>query len=314
MLTDQQVRDLLHLAADTVDVGNAPMPVPTPRRSWPLAAAASVVLVVGGVSVLVQSEDETLRPAPPPTAADGRTRVASMSAFVSGDWDRVTRTPFTSLSHNGSSIRLGFRFSFPEDRVLSSPSLHVGGKKAADGYLWALDGVDHEGEDLFDPLPLAAGTSVLYEAAIEPDCRDPEFRPTIVLSLSTTVAGGGRLIERLVPENPESFDNALTLACGADLAFQAGGGSIGDNGEARVAFLVNNPGSLPVTVEIPALKQDGASWKAATVTVPAGSYSMIEIVGSGVTCGHNQAVPWTTHRILVDAQHTDAPVTGSWDC
>lgn len=79
MLTDQQAHDLLHLAADTVDVANAPAPVPIRRRAWPLvAAAASVVLVVGGVSVLLGSGAEKPDPAPPPTSTDdGRFRLGS---------------------------------------------------------------------------------------------------------------------------------------------------------------------------------------------------------------------------------------------
>lgn len=79
MLTDQQARDLLHLAADTVTVGNAPVPVPTPPRVWPLVAvAASVILVVGGVSVLARSGDDKPDPAPPPTSTDdGQFRLGS---------------------------------------------------------------------------------------------------------------------------------------------------------------------------------------------------------------------------------------------
>lgn len=63
MLTEQQARDLLHLAADTVEVTPAPVALPSRRRVRPLmaAVAASVVLVLGGGAVVkrIASDDRT---------------------------------------------------------------------------------------------------------------------------------------------------------------------------------------------------------------------------------------------------------------
>ena len=71
MLTDQQARDLLHLAADTVPIGAAStsavaMTVAVGRRRrWPVAAAAAaVVLVLGGGVVIRHIASEDAKPGP----------------------------------------------------------------------------------------------------------------------------------------------------------------------------------------------------------------------------------------------------------
>jgi hypothetical protein len=239
---------------------------------------------------------------------------APLSAFVDGEWSSVTRTPFTGELQGDRHILMSLEFSFPEDRVLSSPSLKVGGDTADHGYLWPHDGQDHEGEQLDDPLPLQAGTEVMYEALLTPDCDEPDLEAPISLTVSTKLSGGESVVEQFVPKNAEVFADALTLACGTGLAMQAGGGSLLDHGEARVAFTVSNPGTSPVSVKVPPLTQNGASWRAANFTVPAGSFTVILLAGQGVVCGNHEGVPWTAGRVLVDNQHADPPLIQSWDC
>lgn len=67
MLTDDEARHLLHLAADTVDVDPADRLEPTPRRpAWPLlVAAAAVIAVVVALSVVLGTRDAD----PPPVVA-----------------------------------------------------------------------------------------------------------------------------------------------------------------------------------------------------------------------------------------------------
>jgi hypothetical protein len=49
MLTDEDARQLMQMAADTIDVSANTTPLPPPRRTWPVAAvAASVALVLVG--------------------------------------------------------------------------------------------------------------------------------------------------------------------------------------------------------------------------------------------------------------------------
>ena len=78
MLTEQQARVLLHRAADTVEVSpSSGAHIPASRRIWPLAAAAtSLVIIVSGVVLTRSGDDNTQPAAPSPTAPDdGRFRL-----------------------------------------------------------------------------------------------------------------------------------------------------------------------------------------------------------------------------------------------
>lgn len=68
MLTDDQVRDLLHLAAATVDVRPDAAPIAARRRAWPIvASAASVALVLGGGAAIqrISADQDPAKPISP---------------------------------------------------------------------------------------------------------------------------------------------------------------------------------------------------------------------------------------------------------
>jgi len=72
MLTDEETRDLLHGAAETIDVPPGAA-VPPPRRAWPalVAVAAAVAVVTVGVGVAVRPDGTT--PPPPGEATSSAT-------------------------------------------------------------------------------------------------------------------------------------------------------------------------------------------------------------------------------------------------
>ncbi len=258
-------------------------------------------------------------------ASISNTHAVPMSLYVSMGNDRVTAVPdgphrdltdppqaTQSAPPPAATIRFQIRVSFPEDRVLTSPSLRVG-TETGEGYLWPLDGVDHEGEDL-DPLGLPANTKVLYEAEGQPDCSSPDLDPAIEFSLPGTLGNGDKVVATFVPSNPEIYEAAVRLSCDLGVVFQVGGGSLGDNGEARVAFLVNNPGAEPITVQIPALRVADVVWDESTFAVPAGGSRTVVVIGTGLTCGAGQPVPWEDGRVLIDGVPSTVPLVDAWQC
>jgi hypothetical protein len=119
-------------------------------------------------------------------------------------------------------------------------------------------------------------------------------------------------VDKLVPSNPEAYEPAIRLWCKIGVAVQAGGGSTGDDGEARVALLIGNYSSDDITVEMPALSDGGATWKAVSATVPAGQKVSRTVEGSGAHCGRGQKLPWADGRILVNGTPLSTPVADVW--
>lgn len=209
-------------------------------------------------------------------------------------------------------IRLSIARTYPEDRVLTTPSVRVG-DVVGDGHLWPRDGVDHESEDL-DPLSLPAGTEVLYEVTVKPDCRDDvEESPKIQFAIPGKSPGGRHVVDTLVPSNPEAYEPAFRLWCDVGVTLQAGGGSLTrEDGRARVALLINNAGPHEILVEMPALSSGGATWQELAATVPAGRSVTRIVEGSGVRCDSDQEVPWADGRIIVNGKPLSVPVADAW--
>ncbi len=208
-------------------------------------------------------------------------------------------------------IRLGIEPSYPEDRVLTSPSVNVGDLEGSGG-LWPMGGVDHEGEDL-DPLSLPAGTPVSYEVTVKPSCHDFEKSPPIQFFLPARLPDGNEVGDTLVPSNPEAYEPAIRLWCKVGVAVQAGGGSLGDGDEpSRVALLIGNAGPDEIEVEVPALESGGASWEELSMTVPAGRQVTKIVLGWGVRCDSSQEVPWADGRLVINGKPWREPIADVW--
>lgn len=90
MLSDPRARDLLHQAADTIEVAPAgPIAVPPHRPWWPVVAAAAAALVIGGLAIGLRGDgDAPIEPAPP-APADLPDRVPSVFGYDAFDARRM---------------------------------------------------------------------------------------------------------------------------------------------------------------------------------------------------------------------------------
>jgi hypothetical protein len=246
----------------------------------------------------------TSQPVESPTSIKSSTPIKSPTGIRSAN--QIMMTTYTSEY----GIRLGITLRYPQDRVLKSPSVTVGDLKG-DGWLDPFDGPERDGNALA-PLSLPAGSKVLDEATLKPACKDVQLSPPIQFSVPATLPSGKKVVDKLVPSNPEAYEPAIRLWCKIGVAVQAGGGSSGDDGEARVALLIGNYSSEPITVEMPALSDGGATWKAVSATVPAGQKVWRTVEGSGAYCNTGQKLPWADGRILVNGKPLTVPVADVW--
>jgi hypothetical protein len=257
------------------------------RRRLIGVAVAVVALVTAGVVVSAQ-----MISSPSSTSQPGPTQEIQMDSYTSDD-----------------GIMLSVTTSYSEDRVLTSPSTSAGDTTGG-GFLWPLDGVDHEGQDL-DPISLPAGTEVEYSVWLKPGCGDLDESPTIRFSIPATLSDGKKVVDTFVASNPEDYEPAVRIWCDVGVGAQAGG-TLKRGGAAKVFLTFNNGRSDEIVVKVPALSTGSAAWQGASATVPAGDSDGLIIEGNGVSCHRDQEVPWAEGRILVNGQPMSVPVADTW--
>jgi hypothetical protein len=185
MLTEQQVRDLLHHAADTVDVTPGIAPAERRRRWWPLAAvAASVALVIGVGSVVQQLATDgadrsdpvsgggpTGAPSKLPDGAGQRTCAGSQS----GQQELPTPPPGPDYPTNASGLTYGSSQTGKDPDLVA-----VIGNCGRGGYVFS--------NQLFDPTPWdpQAGSEAGSRRTI------PVYEPDGTTQIDTFTIGGGR--------------------------------------------------------------------------------------------------------------------------
>jgi hypothetical protein len=209
-------------------------------------------------------------------------------------------------------VRVEARRTYPDDRVLRSPSATVG-TLTSGASLWPLDGVDHEGEDL-DPLRLPANTPVLVETWIKPDCGPHDESPEILLSVSSERTNGETVTERWTPSNPDAYVSAVRMWCKVGVTVQAGGGTITPRGVATLAITIVNGTKREVRVIIPATQRGDVTWSELRMSVPAGARVVRNIRGTGVRCGRGAAASWNDVRVVVDGKSLPASSITDWSC
>ena len=207
-------------------------------------------------------------------------------------------------------VSLSMRTRFPADVTLTKADLQAGDTEGG-VYLWPLDGVDHEGEDL-DPIDLPRDTPILIEGGVRPTCNGDESSGDIVFSVQSVGDDGEATLLSFVARNPEVLGPATKKFCDMGVRVHAGGGSLSADGDAKADVTVFNPGPGDVTVDIPAFSDGGATWLPVTATVPAGEIGHFVVEGSGVTYDGTQEVPLEDGRLLIDGEPFTFPTPDGW--
>jgi hypothetical protein len=220
------------------------------------------------------------------------------------------RTVTVDVHVSEFGVGLAMRTRFTEDMTLTKAGVQAGETEGG-AYLWPLDGVDHEGEDL-ETIHLPRDTPVSISGGVRPPCEGDASSGDIVFSVQSVGDDGEATLLRFVARNPEALGPAIRKWCDMGVTVSTGGGSLSADGDAKADLTVTNPGPGDVTVEIPAFSDDGATWLPATATVPAGETVHLEVKGSGVTYDGTQDVPWEDGRLLINGEAFTFPTPDGW--
>lgn len=235
----------------------------------------------------------------------------SQSASEAVDIPRgPTQTVKVDVHVSEYGVGLDMRTSFAEDVTLTKPGV-MAGETEGGAYLWPLDGVDHEGEDL-ETIHLPRDTPVSISGGVRPPCEGDAPSGDIVFSVHSVGDNDEPTLLRFVARNPEALGPATKQWCDMGVTVSAAGGSLSADGDAKADVTVINPGPGDITVEIPAFSDAGATWLPATATVPAGETAHLEVKGSGVTYDGTQDVPWEDGRLLINGEAFTFPTPDGW--
>ncbi len=197
-------------------------------------------------------------------------------------------------------VRVGMQTTFDEAVTLSSPALRAGAlhDKAS---LWPEDDKDHEGEDL-DPLKLAAGTPVLVEGQLRPDCDGSDPGTNIVFSVQVRRAGGPVATSQFSASHTQFLRNATKTWCALGPRVRVHRSSIAPNGAAIVHLVLTNPGPDTISVEIPAYADKQVSWSPASASVPEGEDVDVVVRGANIQCQRGEKGSWLEGRMRIDGK------------
>jgi hypothetical protein len=142
------------------------------------------------------------------------------------------------------------------------------------------------GEDLDycpDPLPVPAGTPVLVEDGLQPDCRVPVTK-TPVFEVDSQRSDGEKHVDRYALDDPVAWKAAVEQWCAKGPSVLISQSSVKPHGDFMVMLTVTNPGVEPITVSSAAYEGDGISWDAAQVVVDPGKSGTLTLRGQGHGC------------------------------
>jgi len=197
-------------------------------------------------------------------------------------------------------VRVGMQTTFDEAVTLSSPILRAGALHDR-ASLWPEDDKDHEFEDL-DPLTLAAGTPVLIEGKLRPDCDGSDPGSEVLFSVKVRTGDEPAATSRFSASNSQLLRGATKKWCALGPHVRVHRSSVAPNGAAIIRLVLTNPGPDAISVEIPAYATPHVSWTAASASVPEGEDVDLVVRGTNIQCQRGEEASWLEGRMRIDGK------------
>ena len=117
---------------------------------------------------------------------------------------------------------------------------------------------------------------------MRPACDGSAAAEDVVFAVRARGKDGTEEVRRFTSRRPGILAEPTKKWCSMGPLVSPGGGSLSPDGDAKADITVLNPGPGTIIVKVPAFSQGGATWYAASATVPAGERVHFVVKGSGV--------------------------------
>ena len=209
---------------------------------------------------------------------------------------------------SGRGVRLGIYETYPGNRQLSGGRVTIGDKVDEGLEFWSEKYDDHFPKP--DPFPVAAGTRVLIERGVIPNCVAPEAVP--VVTLESRLSDGTTRSVSYRPLNLDEYLAAVDTYCHLDPEVEVSGSRQEVNGDFTVTLTILNPTREPALVESGAFRDGDTTWEPALTTVPPQGSRELVLHGHGYGCSHVN--PWTTGHLTVNGVAPEMDEAASEPC
>lgn len=209
---------------------------------------------------------------------------------------------------SGRGVRLGIDETYPADRQLNGGWVTLDGNVDEGLDFWSEKYDDHYPKPV--PFPVAAGTRVLIERGVIPNCDAPDAVP--VITLESRLSDGTTQSDSYRPSNFDEYLAAVDTYCHLDPEVEVAGSRQEVDGDFTVTLIILNPTREAALVESGAFRDGDTTWEPASTTVPPQSSGELVLLGHGEGC--SRVNPWTTGHLTVNGIAPEMDEAASEHC
>lgn len=191
-------------------------------------------------------------------------------------------------------LRVGVQQRYDEDRSLTGAQVVTGNGSDASVSFWSRRFDEHY--PVPDPFPVKAGSAVLIENTLRPDCSGAAEVPVLVVSSRT--ADGEERRDSYRPSDEDAWRETVDEYCALGPELIVAGSTQKADGSFTVTLTILNPTREPVEVVSEGFTDGAATWDPGSTTVPPRSRGELVLSGEGQVCSSDN--PWTTGRVTLD--------------
>lgn len=221
--------------------------------------------------------------------------------------DSAQPVPF-ELYASAWGLRVGVQQRYDEDRDLTGGQLVTEDGTDTSVSFWYRRFDEHYPAP--DPFPVKAGSEVLVENTLQPDCAGPAGVPVLVITSRS--ADGEEHRDAYRPDDEDVWRETVEAYCRLDPELMVAGSTQSPDDSFTVTLTILNPTAEPVEVVSEGFTEGSTTWEPGSTTVPPHGNGELVLTGDGEGC--SSVNPWTTGRVTLDGVVPDLDEAYSEQC